>query len=224
MSRLKSTFPGEGSAAHRDAGRKRYASKRAGGRIVLDTIDATSGEHFEIATTRFINAAGLDATALAGSLDGLDPQFAPKLRYAKGNYFSVAGRAPFSRLVYPVPEPGGLGVHLTLDLDGIARFGPDVEWTETLDYRVDPTRGERFYNEIRKYWPDLADGSLQPAYSGIRPKLSGPGEANADFLIQDAAVHGVEGLVNLFGIESPGLTSSLAIAEYVARRVAPKAC
>ncbi|AZO00813.1 NAD(P)/FAD-dependent oxidoreductase [Mesorhizobium sp. M9A.F.Ca.ET.002.03.1.2] len=191
------------------------------GRIVLDTIDVTSGERFEIATMRFFNAAGLGATGLAGSLDGLDPQFVPKLRYAKGNYFSVAGRAPFSRLVYPVPEPGGLGVHLTLDLDGVARFGPDVEWTDQLDYRVDPARGERFYNEIRKYWPDLADGSLQPAYSGIRPKLSGPSEANADFVIQDAAVHGVEGLVNLFGIESPGLTSSLAIADHVVQRLAP---
>jgi L-2-hydroxyglutarate oxidase LhgO len=194
-----------------------------GSRIVLDTVDSTSSERFEIATTRFVNAAGLGATALAGSLDGLDPQFVPKLRYAKGNYFSVAGRAPFSRLVYPVPEPGGLGVHLTLDLYGVARFGPDVEWTDQLDYRVDPARGERFYNEIRKYWPDLADGGLQPAYSGIRPKLSGPGEANADFVIQDAAVHGVEGLVNLFGIESPGLTSSLAIADHVAQRLAPKA-
>jgi len=194
-----------------------------GSRIVLDTVDSTSSERFEIATTRFVNAAGLGATALAGSLDGLDPQFVPKLRYAKGNYFSVAGRAPFSRLVYPVPEPGGLGVHLTLDLYGVARFGPDVEWTDQLDYRVDPARGERFYNEIRKYWPDLADGGLQPAYSGIRPKLSGPGEANADFVIQDAAVHGVEGMVNLFGIESPGLTSSLAIADHVAQRLAPKA-
>ncbi|TIN79365.1 NAD(P)/FAD-dependent oxidoreductase [Mesorhizobium sp.] len=194
-----------------------------GGRIVLDTIDSTSGERFKIATARFVNAAGLGATALAGSLDGLDRQFVPELRYAKGNYFSVAGLAPFSRLVYPVPEPGGLGVHLTLDLDGVARFGPDVEWTDQLDYRVDPIRGERFYDEIRKYWPDLADGSLRPAYSGIRPKLSGPGEANADFVIQDAAVHGVEGLVNLFGIESPGLTSSLAIADHVAQRLAPKA-
>ncbi|RWP37016.1 NAD(P)/FAD-dependent oxidoreductase [Mesorhizobium sp.] len=202
----------------------RIASGRIeGGRIVLDTIDSTSGERFKIATARFVNAAGLGATALAGSLAGFDRQFVPRLRYAKGNYFSVAGRAPFSRLVYPVPEPGGLGVHLTLDLDGVARFGPDVEWTDQLDYRVDPIRGERFYDEIRKYWPDLADGSLQPAYSGIRPKLSGPGEANADFVIQDAAVHGVEGLVNLFGIESPGLTSSLAIADHVAQRLAPKA-
>ncbi|PDQ18637.1 FAD-dependent oxidoreductase [Mesorhizobium sanjuanii] len=190
------------------------------GLIVLDTIDSTSGERFEIATRSFINAAGLDATALARSIDGLDPQFVPELRYAKGNYFSAAGRAPFSRLIYPVPEPGGLGVHLTLDLDGVARFGPDVEWTDTLDYRVDPARGERFYNEIRKYWPDLADGALHPAYSGIRPKLSGPGEPNADFVIQDASVHGIDGLVNLFGIESPGLTSSLAIADHVAQRLA----
>lgn len=198
------------------------AGRIESGRIVLDTVDSTSGG-FEIATARFINAAGLGATALAGSLDGLERQFVPELCYAKGNYFSVAGRAPFSRLVYPIPEPGGLGVHLTLDLDGVARFGPDVEWTDQLDYRVDPVRGERFYDEVRKYWPDLADGSLQPAYSGIRPKLSGPGEANADFVIQDAAVHGVESLVNLFGIESPGLTSSLAIADHVAQRLAPKA-
>lgn len=189
--------------------------------IVLATLDSTSGERFEIATKFFINAAGLSATALARAIDGLDPQSVPRLRYAKGNYFSVAGRAPFSRLIYPVPEPGGLGVHLTLDLDGVARFGPDVEWTDVLDHRVDPARGERFYNEIRKYWPDLADGSLQPAYSGIRPKLSGPGEANADFVIQDASVHGVDGLVNLFGIESPGLTASLAIADHVAQRLAP---
>ncbi|AZO12094.1 MULTISPECIES: NAD(P)/FAD-dependent oxidoreductase [unclassified Mesorhizobium] len=191
------------------------------GRIVLQTTNATTGESFEIATSRLVNAAGLGAVALAGSLDGFDRQFLPTLRYAKGNYFSVAGRAPFSRLVYPVPEPGGLGVHLTLDLGGTARFGPDVEWTDRLDYGVDPSRGERFYAEIRKYWPELADESLQPAYSGIRPKLSGPGEANSDFVIQDAPTHGVAGLVNLFGIESPGLTSSLAVAEHVARILMP---
>ncbi|RRH93102.1 NAD(P)/FAD-dependent oxidoreductase [Mesorhizobium tamadayense] len=192
------------------------------GRIVLQTMDTTSDEGFEIATSRLVNAAGLGAVALAGSLDGFDRRFLPTLRYAKGNYFSVAGRAPFSRLIYPVPEPGGLGVHLTLDLGGIARFGPDVEWTDTLDYRVDPARGERFYAQIRKYWPELPDGSLQPAYSGIRPKLSGPGEANSDFVIQHAATHGIAGLVNFFGIESPGLTSSLAIAEHVARILAPE--
>ncbi|RWB61405.1 NAD(P)/FAD-dependent oxidoreductase [Mesorhizobium sp.] len=191
-------------------------------RIVLQTTDTASGEGFGIATSRFVNAAGLGAVALAGSLEGFDRRYLPTLRCAKGNYFSVAGRAPFSRLVYPVPEPGGLGVHLTLDLGGTARFGPDVEWTEVLDYRVDPARGERFYAAIRKYWPHLPDGSLQPAYSGIRPKLSGPGEANSDFVIQGAATHGVAGLVNLFGIESPGLTSSLAIADHVTRMLAPE--
>ncbi|RAZ90841.1 FAD-dependent oxidoreductase [Mesorhizobium hawassense] len=191
------------------------------GRIVLRTMDIASGEDFEIAASRLVNAAGLGAVALAGSLEGFGRQFLPTLRYAKGNYFSVAGRAPFSHLVYPVPEPGGLGVHLTLDLAGTARFGPDVEWTETLDYRVDPARGARFYTEIRKYWPDLADGSLQAAYSGIRPKLSGPGEVNSDFVIQDAETHGIGGLINLFGIESPGLTSSQAIADHVARILAP---
>lgn len=190
------------------------------GRVVLQTINTESGEQFEIASAHLVNAAGLGAVALAGSLDGFDRKVLPTLRYAKGNYFSVAGRAPFSRLVYPVPEPGGLGVHLTLDLAGTARFGPDVEWTDTLDYRVDPARGDRFYDAIRKYWPGLADGSLQPAYSGIRPKLSGQGEANSDFVIQDATAHGIAGLVNLFGIESPGLTSSLAIAGHVTRALA----
>lgn len=194
------------------------------GRIVLAAQDVASGAHLEIAARYVVNAAGLGANALARSIAGLDPGLVPELRYAKGNYFSVSGRAPFSRLVYPVPEPGGLGVHLTLDLEGIARFGPDVEWTETLDYRVDPARAERFYGEIRKYWPGLADGALQPAYSGIRPKVSGPGEPNADFVIQDREVHGIDGLVNLFGIESPGLTSCLAIAEDVVRRLAPGGC
>lgn len=187
------------------------------GRIVLRTLDAVSGEGFEIAARHVVNAAGLGAVALAGSISGLDAALVPTLHYAKGNYFSVTGRAPFSRLIYPVPEPGGLGVHLTLDLNGVARFGPDVEWTDGTDYRVDPSRADRFYGEIRKYWPALADGSLQPAYSGIRPKLSARGESNADFVIQDNSVHGVESLVNLFGIESPGLTSCLAIAEHVAQ-------
>ncbi|CDX23915.1 FAD dependent oxidoreductase [Mesorhizobium sp. ORS 3324] len=192
------------------------------GRIWLETADTASGERFEIATPRFVNAAGLGAVALAGSLAGFDRKFLPALHYAKGNYFSATGRAPFSRLIYPVPEPGGLGVHLTFDLAGTARFGPDVEWIEEIDYRVDPARGERFYAAIRKYWPGLADGSLEPAYSGIRPKLSGPDEPNSDFVIQDAETHGIEGLVNLFGIESPGLTSGLAIAEHVATVLAPR--
>jgi L-2-hydroxyglutarate oxidase LhgO len=190
------------------------------GRIVLRTEDVAGGGDFEIATRTFVNAAGLGAVDLARSLAGLDASCVPTLRYAKGSYFSVSGRAPFSHLVYPVPEPGGLGVHLTLDLNGMARFGPDVEWVETLDYNVDPARAERFYEAIRAYWPGLMDGGLQPAYSGIRPKLSGRGEPNADFVVQDAATHGVPGLVNLFGIESPGLTSCLAIAGHVADRLA----
>lgn len=198
----------------------RVASGRVeSGRIVLQTLDAVSGDGFEIAAKHVVNAAGLGAVALARSIKGLGAAFIPKLYYAKGNYFSVTGRAPFSRLIYPVPEPGGLGVHLTLDLNGVARFGPDVEWTNDIDYRVDPSRAESFYGEIRKYWPALVDGSLQPAYSGIRPKLSARGEPNADFIIQDASTHGVENLVNLFGIESPGLTSCLAIADHVAQRI-----
>ncbi|MDE2261704.1 MAG: FAD-dependent oxidoreductase, partial [Gammaproteobacteria bacterium] len=140
--------------------------------------------------------------------------------YAKGNYYVLQGRAPFRHLVYPVPEPGGLGVHLTLDLAGQARFGPDVEWTEKLDYTVDPARAERFYDVIRRYWPALPDGSLHPGYAGIRPKLSGQGETAADFLIQGPETHGVHGLINLYGIESPGLTAALAIAEQVADTVA----
>ena len=188
-------------------------------RFVLQTRDTSSGATYEIAARHFVNAAGLGANALAANLEGLDQQFVPKLLMARGNYFSVTGKPAFSRLIYPVPEPGGLGVHLTLDLNGGMRFGPDVEWIETKDYSVDPRRADHFYGEIRKYWPDLADASLSPTYSGIRPKLSGPGEPAADFVIQGPEVHGVAGLVNLFGIESPGLTSSLAIAELVARRL-----
>ncbi|MBZ9884103.1 NAD(P)/FAD-dependent oxidoreductase [Mesorhizobium sp. CA10] len=210
----------EGSGAMLSLNTRIVSGRVEPGRIVLRTMDSASGAEFEVAAPRLINAAGLGAVALAGSIEGFGRQFLPALRYAKGNYFSIAGRAPFSHLVYPVPEPGGLGVHLTLDLAGTARFGPDVEWTDTVDYRVDPARGERFYAEIRRYWPDLDDDSLQAAYSGIRPKLSGPGDANSDFVIQGAATHGIDGLVNLFGIESPGLTSSLAIADHVVRIVA----
>ena len=139
----------------------------------------------------------------------------PKPYYAKGNYFTLSGRSPFSRLIYPVPVPGGLGTHLTLDLGGSARFGPDVEWIEAIDYDVDPRRADLFYKAIRRYWPDLQDGQLLPGYAGIRPKIVPPSVANQDFVIQDQRAHGVPGLVNLFGIESPGLTASLALAEQV---------
>jgi L-2-hydroxyglutarate oxidase LhgO len=139
------------------------------------------------------------------------------LRYAKGNYFQLLGRAPFTRLIYPVPEPGGLGVHITIDLGGQAKFGPDVEWIERLDYTVDAARGARFYAAIRQYWPELPDEALVPGYAGIRPKIPANGDGAPDFVIQGKEAHGVEGLINLYGIESPGLTSSLAIGDYVTR-------
>ena len=167
-----------------------------------------------------VNAAGLNAPALAARFAGLDAAHVPPAYYAKGNYFTLAGKAPFSRLIYPVPEAAGLGVHLTLDLGGQARFGPDVQWVDSADdLLVDPVRGDAFYAEVRKYWPGLRDGALAPGYAGIRPKIQGPGAPAADFVIQGHHVHGVRGLVNLFGIESPGLTSALAIAEHVAALV-----
>jgi L-2-hydroxyglutarate oxidase LhgO len=163
-----------------------------------------------------VNAAGLHASALAAAVEGLAPEFAPRTFYAKGSYFTLSGRSPFSRLIYPVPEPGGLGVHLTLDLAGQARFGPDVEWVERPDYRVDAGRAGRFYTAVRTWWPGLEEGRLAPAYAGVRPKLSGPGEPAADFRIDGPSEHGVRGLINLFGVESPGLTASLALAGEVA--------
>jgi len=163
-----------------------------------------------------VNSAGLRAPSVARAIEGYAQDLAPRERYAKGNYYSLARRPPFSRLVYPVPEPGGLGVHVTLDLAGQARFGPDVEWVEKIDYAVDPRRAERFYAAIRRYWPGLPEGALAPAYAGIRPKISGPGEPAADFVVQGPREHGVPGLVHLFGIESPGLTASLALADHVA--------
>ncbi len=182
--------------------------------IALRMVDGTA-----LHTRTLVNAAGLGAIPLARAIAGLDARHVPRPHFAKGNYFQLSGaRAPFSRLVYPVPEPGGLGVHLTLDLGGQARFGPDVQWVESPDdLVVDPARGDSFYAEIRRYWPALPDGALVPAYAGMRPKISGPGEPAADFVVQGPAEHGVPGLVNLFGIESPGLTSSLAIAERVAQ-------
>ncbi|GHU18666.1 FAD-dependent oxidoreductase [Betaproteobacteria bacterium] len=178
------------------------------------SIDS-GGESMCLDAGRVVNAAGLSAVALARTLPVYPDGLLPTAYLAKGNYYALAGRTPFSRLIYPVPEPGGLGVHLTLDLGGQARFGPDVEWIEHIDYDVDPRRAERFYAEIRKYWPSLPDASLQPAYCGIRPKITGPGEPNADFMIQGPEAHGISGLVNLLGIESPGVTACLVIARHV---------
>ena len=172
----------------------------------------------ELQVNTLVNAAGLGAQALAARIDGLDREFVPPSYYAKGNYFNLSGRSPFARLIYPVPETAGLGVHLTIDLGGQAKFGPDVQWVSSPDdLVVDPARGDGFYAEVRKYWPALPDGALNPGYAGIRPKIQAPGEPARDFLIQGPATHGVPGLVNLFGIESPGLTSSLAIGDHVSR-------
>jgi L-2-hydroxyglutarate oxidase LhgO len=170
----------------------------------------------DIVQTRIlVNAAGLGAADLAGRIEPLAPKHVPRLRWAKGSYFSFSGHAPFSRLIYPQPELGGLGVHLTLDLGGGARFGPDVEWVDRIDYAVDPAKARGFEAAVRTWWPGLPGGRLSPAYAAVRPKLSGPGEPPADFRIDGPAVHGVAGLVNLFGIESPGLTASLALADEV---------
>ncbi|MBR0718157.1 NAD(P)/FAD-dependent oxidoreductase [Bradyrhizobium liaoningense] len=188
-------------------------AKAAGGVI---EIEAGGEAPMTLQCGLLVNAAGLSATTVARNVDGMPLERIPPAYLAKGNYFSCSARAPFSHLIYPVPEPGGLGVHLTLDMAGQARFGPDVEWIEQIDYAVDPARAERFYPAIRKYWPTLPDGALMPSYSGIRPKIVPPAVATQDFLMQGPRDHGVEGLINLFGIESPGLTSSLAIADHVA--------
>jgi L-2-hydroxyglutarate oxidase LhgO len=176
-------------------------------------IRTGGAEPMELLADELVNSAGLGAPALAGAMRGLPAEAVPRQWIAKGNYFSLSGRAPFTRLIYPAPVAGGLGVHLTLDLAGRGRFGPDVQWIEEEDYSVDPSRGEAFYAAIRRYWPGLPDGSLAPDYAGIRPKLARAGES--DFRIDDAAVHGLPGHVGLYGIESPGLTSALAIADMV---------
>lgn len=185
-------------------------------RVVQQGIELETDDGTQLLARSVINAAGVQAPQLAARFDGLASQHVPVAHYAKGNYFTLSGRAPFRHLIYPVPESAGLGVHLTLDLGGQAKFGPDVQWVDSPeDLVVDPARGDVFYAEVRKYWPALGDGALLPGYAGIRPKTSGPGEPARDFQIQGPSVHGVTGLVNLFGIESPGLTSCLAIGEHV---------
>ena len=189
-----------------------------GGEVAGDGIAVRTGgdEPMELHCSAVVNAAGLGAQSVARSIRGVPESTVPTLYMAKGNYFALRGRAPFGHLIYPAPESAGLGVHLTLDLAGQARFGPDVQWVDTEDYDVDPGRAAAFYAGVRRWWPDLEDGSLIPAYSGIRPKLQAPGEPRADFAILGPADHGVAGLVNLFGIESPGFTAALAIAPRVA--------
>jgi L-2-hydroxyglutarate oxidase LhgO len=186
-------------------------------------VARTDGEaSYELQADWIVNCAGLFAQTVARSIEGFPSGSIPQQWLAKGHYFSLAGRSPFSRLVYPLPSDGGLGVHCTVDLGGQAKFGPDVEWLPqgiepgAIDYAVDESRAESFYGEIRRYWPSLRDGALSPAYSGVRPKLSGPGQLGVDFRIDGPGAHGCPGIVQLFGIESPGLTASMAIAERVA--------
>jgi L-2-hydroxyglutarate oxidase LhgO len=189
--------------------------------VRVDVVHA--GAPSTLVAERLVNAAGLFAPELALRIAGLDARHVPAPYFAKGSYFALRGASPFSRLVYPVPVPGGLGVHVTLDLAGRTRFGPDVEWldcpAEDIAYDVDPGRAERFYDAIRRYWPALPGGALEPDYSGVRPKLVPSGAPDADFVVQGPAVHGVPGLVNLFGIESPGLTAALALARLVVARL-----
>lgn len=200
-----------------------FMSPVLGGDVRNDGIELRVGgaEPTTLRARLVVNSAGLGAQAIGHALQGLASDKVPPLHYAKGNYFSLQGKSPFSRLVYPVPEPGGLGVHISIDLAGQARFGPDVEWIETLAYDVDPRRADKFYAEVRRYWPGLRDGQLQPAYSGVRPKLGPAGTPAADFVVQGPEEHGVPGLVNLFGIESPGLTASPAIADLVVAKLRP---
>ena len=180
----------------------------------------SAGEPVRVNAETLVNAAGLYAAEVAGNIAGLEPRHIPRIRYAKGNYFVYRGRHPFRRLVYPLPEPGGLGVHVTLDLSGQARFGPDVQWVDAPEYAVDESRLGRFFEAVRAYWPGVNRDRLAPGYAGVRPKLVGPGEPAGDFVIQGPEVHRIPGLVNLYGIESPGLTAALAIAERVAELAA----
>ena len=196
------------------------------------TLSIGGAEPVALSCQTVINSAGLFAQHIAASLDGMPREDVPPCHFAKGNYFTLSGRAPFSRPIYPIPEAAGLGIHLTLDLGGQAKFGPDVEWINdkpwledanhiaNIDYTVDPLRNPRFYEAIRTYWPGLPDDALLPGYAGMRPKIQAPDEAAKDYMIQGPNDHGVNGLVNLYGIESPGLTSSLAIAEEVLRKLA----
>lgn len=202
--------------------------ENAGGVLALNTavahmciaqyaIELVASDGTQLVAKTVVNAAGHGAPVLAAKMRGLPAQCIPSQFYAKGSYFSLSGKSPFSRLIYPVPESAGLGVHLTLDMGGQARFGPDVQWVDSPDdLLLDVTRSEVFYGEVRKYWPQLPDASLVPAYTGIRPKISGPVQPTSDFCIQGQQQHGIPGLINLFGIESPGLTSSMAIGKHVA--------
>jgi L-2-hydroxyglutarate oxidase LhgO len=194
-----------------------FLSTVTGGRVVQGGVEIAVGgaDPMTLRCRLLVNSTGLHAPAFAARIVGMPRDRIPPTYYAKGNYFTLSGRSPFSRLIYPVPVPGGLGVHLTIDLGGQARFGPDVQWVDAIDYGVDPARADGFYAAVRKYWPALKDGALQPGYAGIRPKIVPRGAPAQDFVVQGPQAHGVRGLINLFGIESPGLTASLALADHV---------
>ncbi len=198
-----------------------FLSPVIGGEVKEDGILLHVGgeEPMDLLATTVVNSAGLHAPKLARSIKGIPADSIPQDYLAKGNYYSLLGKQPFRHLVYPMPVPGGLGVHVTLDMGGQCKFGPDVEWVETLDYEVDPRRADSFYDAVRLYYPGLQDGALIPAYSGMRPKIHGPGEPQPDFMVQGPETHGIPGLVNLFGIESPGLTASPAVAMEVLRHL-----
>jgi len=200
------------------AGSSRVVSIKIDGDGFVVEADVGTGESFLFRCRQLINSAGLGAQQVANTIDGYDKAMTPELFFCKGNYFTLQGRNPFNHLIYPVPDPSGagLGVHATLDLGGQVKFGPDVEYQESEDYSVSEARCSEFYVAIRKYFPSLEDGALVPGYAGIRPKLQGPGDPVRDFVVQTQSDHGISGLVQLFGIESPGLTSSLAIGQYVA--------
>lgn len=208
----------QGDAEEREAMFAFHAPLQSG-RATDDGIELAVGgaEPMELKARLVVNCAGLHAPALARRIEGMPTDCIPTAYYAKGNYFTLTGRSPFSRLIYPVPVPGGLGVHITVDMGGQAKFGPDVEWIDGIDYTVDPHRADKFYAAVRRYWPGLKDGALQPGYAGIRPKTVPQGAPAQDFVIQGPAQHGIAGLIHLFGIESPGLTASLALAERVVR-------
>jgi len=183
-------------------------------------LEIGGADAMRIETKLLINCAGMSAPAVANQIQGLSKELIPQAYFAKGNYFSLAGKSPFAHLIYPIPEPGGLGVHLTLDMGGQAKFGPDVEWLdidreEQIDYTVNPKRGEGFYEAVRRYWPGLKDGALQPDYSGVRAKIVPSTAPAGDFCFNGPETHGLHGLYNLYGFESPGLTSSLAIAMHL---------
>ena len=196
-------------------GRAGDASVNGGGPI----LEVGGADAMELTARTVINCAGLGAQGIGRAIRGIKAGSVPAQHYAKGSYFFLSGKPPFTRLIYPLPGVASLGLHYTLDLSGQGRFGPDLEWVDRIDYQVDESREAMFYAEIRKYWPDLPDGALRPGYSGIRPKIQGPGEPSVDFMIQTPDMTGINGFIALYGIESPGLTSSLAIGDAVAERI-----